>query len=237
MYTEARPLNGPSDGPPALRLRAYRAIRDAIISTELHAGQSLQEHALAVWLGMSRTPVREALRQLTTEGLIESPSPRRLIVAELSAQSVREAYLAIEALEGVMSRQAAERHAEDSDAAIEHALHAMVQATEAGDFEAWIAADNALHQQVHAAAGNRRVTEILDALYVSIERVRHMHLRDGSDVERLRIGYQEHVQYAAPIFARQPGDAERLARELFAHAREQTLSLLDRWVTPLRRVF
>ena len=113
----------------------------------------------------------------------------------------------------------------------------MGEATEAGDFEAWIAADNALHQQVHAAAGNRRIAEILDSLYVSIERVRHMHLRDGSRIERLRDGYEEHVLYVAPIFARQPVEAERHARELFANAREQTLSLLDRWVTPLRRVF
>jgi len=237
MYTEAGTLNAPADGAPARRLRAYHAIRDAIVRTELYAGQSLREHALAEWLGMSRTPVREALRQLTAEGLIESPSPRRLIVAELSAQSVREAYLAIEALEGVMSRQAAERESGESDQPIEGAVQAMREATQAGDFEAWIAADNELHLQVHVAAGNRRITEILDSLYVSIERVRHMHLRDGSRVERLRDGYEEHVAYAAPILARDPPEAERAARLLFANAREQTLSLLDRWVTPLRRVF
>jgi len=207
------------------------------MSTELYAGQSLQEHALAEWLGMSRTPVREALRQLTAEGVIESPSPRRLIVAELSAQSVREAYLAIEALEGVISRQAAERSAAESDLPIEAAVHAMRKATEAGDFEAWIAADNSVHEQVHRAAGNRRITEILNALYVNIERVRHMHLREGSRIERLHDGYQEHLAYVAPILAREPREAEAQARQLFANAREQTLSLLDRWVTPLRRVF
>lgn len=237
MYTEASTLSPASDGAHGRRLQAYRAIRDAIMRTELYAGQSLQEHALAEWLGMSRTPVREALRQLTAEGLIESPSPRRLIVAELSAQSVREAYLAIEALEGVMSRQAAERSDADSDLTIQGALRAMGEATEAGDFEAWIAADNAVHQQVHAAADNRRITEILDSLYVSIERVRHMHLRDGSRIERLSDGYEEHLAYVAPILAREPHEAESRARQLFAHAREQTLSLLDRWVTPLRRVF
>jgi DNA-binding GntR family transcriptional regulator len=232
MYTEPTGL-----GVPARRQRAYHAIREAIFRTELQAGQSLQEHALAEWLGMSRTPVREALRQLSAEGLIESPSPRRLIVAELSAQSVREAYLAIEALEGLMSRQAAELGTDDTDLPITGALDAMLQATEAGDFDAWIAADNALHQHVHAAAGIRRVTEILEGLYRSIERVRHMHLRDGSQVERLRAGYHEHEVYVTPILGRQPAQAEYAARVLFANAREQTLSLLDRWVTPLRRVF
>jgi DNA-binding GntR family transcriptional regulator len=236
MYTSIPPLSG-RDGPPARRHQAYQAIRAAIVSTDLQAGQSLQEHVLAEWLGMSRTPVREALRQLTAEGLIESPSPRRLIVAELSAQSVREAYLAIEVLEGVTSRQAAEHGTSETDLSIEAAMRAMDLATQSGDFDAWIAADNTLHQHVHAVADNRRIREILDSLYVSIERVRHMHLREGSRVERLRDGYHEHLAYVAPILARQPPEAERLARELFAHAREQTLSLLDRWVTPLRRVF
>jgi hypothetical protein len=61
-------------------------------------------------------------------------------------------------------------------------------------------------------------------------------LRDGSRVERLGDGFQEHVAYVAPILAGQPVEAEQQARLLFANAREQTLSLLDRWVTPLRRV-
>jgi len=65
---------------------------------------------------------------------------------------------------------------------------------------------------VHVAAGNRRVTEILEGLYRSIERVRHMHLRDGSEVERLRAGYQEHEVYVTPILGRQPAQAEHEAR-------------------------
>ena len=224
---------------PALdrRWQAYHAIREAIIRTELHAGQSLQENALAEWLGMSRTPIREALRQLTAEGLVEQPHPRRLVVAELSAQSVSEAYLAIEALEGVLSRQAAQLGTAGDDAALTAALEAMRAATGAGDFDAWIVADNALHAAVHVASGNRRITEILDSLYRTIERVRHMHLREGSRVERLRDGCSEHVEYVAPILARQPELAEQQARVLFGNAREQTLSLLDRWVVPLRRVF
>jgi DNA-binding GntR family transcriptional regulator len=113
----------------------------------------------------------------------------------------------------------------------------MQAATDDGNFDAWIAADDALHKAVHDAAGNRRASEILDSLYRTIERVRHMHLRDGSHVERLQAGFAEHVVYAAPILNRQPAEAEKLARALFAEAREQTLSLLDRWVTPLRRAF
>jgi DNA-binding GntR family transcriptional regulator len=238
MYTKRRTLKRPVAEPDlARRWRAYHAIREAIARTELHAGQSLQEHALAEWLGMSRTPVREALRQLTAEGLIEQRQPRRLVVAELSAQSVREAYLAIEVLEGVLSRQAAEIGSPDGFAAISAALDAMRAATEAGDFDGWIVADNALHAAVHAASGNHRITEILDSLFRTIERVRHMHLREGSRVERLRDGCVEHVEYVGPILARQPAEAESQARLLFANAREQTLSLLDRWVVPLRRVF
>lgn len=222
---------------PARRLHAYHTIRQAIVSMEFQAGQTLQEAALADWLGMSRTPVREALRQLAAEGLVEWPEPRRLIVSELSARSVREAYLSIEVLEGLASREAAEAGTPESRGSIQVALDQMQAATLAGNFVAWIAADDALHTAVHAGAGNRRASEILDSLYRTIERVRHMHLRDGSHVERLQAGFDEHVDYVAPILDGQPAEAERRARALFAEAREQTLSLLDRWVTPLRRAF
>ena len=158
-------------------------------------------------------------------------------MTELSSQSVREAYLSIEVLEGLASREAATLGTPQSWARIQTCLDQMRAGTDDGDFEAWIAADNALHTAVHAAADNRRASEILDSLFRTIERVRHMHLRDGSRVERLRAGFQEHVDYIAPILASQPVEAELQARMLFANAREQTLSLLDRWVTPLRRVF
>ncbi|MEA3058739.1 MAG: hypothetical protein QOE50_151 [Sphingomonadales bacterium] len=238
MYTNnhARLAEAPNPTP-ARRLHAYHTIRQAIVSMELQAGQTLQEAALAEWLGMSRTPVREALRQLAAEGLVEWPEPRRLIVSELSAQSVREAYLSIEVLEGLASREAAEHGPPEFGAHLQAALNEMQAATDDGNFDAWIAADDALHKAVHDAAGNRRASEILDSLYRTIERVRHMHLRDGSHVERLQAGFAEHVVYAAPILNRQPAEAEKLARALFAEAREQTLSLLDRWVTPLRRAF
>lgn len=204
---------------------------------ELQAGQQLQENALADWLGMSRTPIREALRQLVVEGLVESVQPRRLVVAELSARSVREAYLLIEVLEGLASREAAEIATPDADERMRAALERMQIATREADFDAWIISDNALHQVVHETAANRRASEVLDSLYGTIERVRHMHLRDGSRIERLQAGLDEHVDYIAPILAREPQEAELRARALFAAAREQTLSLLDRWVTPLRRAF
>jgi DNA-binding GntR family transcriptional regulator len=238
MYTNNASLAEAANGvAPARRQQAYQAIREAIVRMELQPGQTLQEHALAVWLGMSRTPIREALRQLAAEGFVESPQPRRLIVAELSAQSVREAYLSIEVLEGLASREAARLGTPESCARIQSALDQMEAATAAGDFDAWMTADNGLHQAVHDAAQNRRASELLDSLYRTIERVRHMHLRDGSHVERLRSGFDEHVDYIAPIVDAQPNEAELRARHLFAHAREQTLSQLDRWVTPLRRVF
>src|SRR5579859_1081443 len=175
MYTNnhARLAEAPN-AIPARRLHAYHTIRQAIVSMELQAGQTLQEAALADWLGMSRTPVREALRQLAAEGLVEWPEPRRLIVSELSAESVSEAYLSIEVLEGLASRQAAELGTPESLGSIQAALDQMQAATRAGNFDAWVAADNALHTAVHAAAGNRRASELLDSLYRTIERVRHM---------------------------------------------------------------
>src|SRR5688500_13982070 len=94
---------------PDLATRAYQGIRGAILDLSLQPGQALQEVALASWLGTSRTPVREAIRRLQSEGLVEGSTSRGVVVAQVSVDDVANAYLVLELLEGLAGRLAAQR--------------------------------------------------------------------------------------------------------------------------------
>ncbi|HYD66895.1 GntR family transcriptional regulator [Azospirillum sp.] len=102
--------------------RAYRRIHEAIQGGQLKPGARVREAEIAGWLGLSRTPVREALGRLESQGLLVHEPRRGLIVAELDHQMVTELYLMREVLEGTAAALAA-RHASDAEIA---ALRDMV---------------------------------------------------------------------------------------------------------------
>jgi DNA-binding GntR family transcriptional regulator len=217
-------------------IEAYRAIRNAILSRKIQPGESLREDDLADMLEMSRTPVREALRQLVAEGIVER-SERRIVVAELSVDAVRDAYDCIEVLEGLAGRLAATRATADMVASIQGALDDMGSASDRVDSSAWIEADFRFHEAIHIASGNERLLQQLSALYATIERVRHLYLLDGDQAERLAYATGIHREIIAPIVAGDADAAERVLRQVFASARDDNLGLLGRWVLPLRAKF
>lgn len=225
----------PRDG--ELAARAYRVIRDAILSAELQPGQLLQEAALAEWLGISRTPVREALRRLQTEGLVASSSSRGLVVAQISVEDVEHAYRVIEVLEGLSSRMAAERLDDQGAAHLRQLLEAMRAAASSGDLDEWARTDRDLHDHVRAVAANPKLDQVAGLVYPTVERVRNLYLREGTEPDRLARITREHCDLGAAILDRDPARAETLARRLFADAGRDNVRLLRQWVVPLRRSF
>src|SRR5574340_1117707 len=94
---------------PSLRERVYRALRDALVAGELAPGERLRDQELAARLGVSRTPVREALQRLEDEGLVET-APRALTrVTPLAAVAAREAFPVVAALHALAARHGAPR--------------------------------------------------------------------------------------------------------------------------------
>jgi DNA-binding GntR family transcriptional regulator len=220
-----------------LARRAYQAIRAAILDLSFQPGQQLQESFLAKWLGTSRTPVREAIRRLAGEGLIEISATRRVVVAQVSVADVENAYLVIEVLEGLSSRLAAERLT-DADAAALAILLDQMQATATDpDVEGWIKVDARLHETIREIAANPKLTQTANLVYPTIERVRNTFLREGPEPDRLALATADHRALGEAILARDAARAEELARRLFAKARQDNVRLLQRWVAPLRRSF
>lgn len=228
---------GPSVQAGDLATTAYRRIRDAILRLEFQPGQRLQEVEIASWLGISRTPVREAFRRLQAEGLLQSLATRGVVVAEVSIEDVDDAYRVIEMLEALASRLAAERLTVDGAAAIRALLGQMQEAAAATELERWARVDVDLHAAIRTVAANAKLTQVADLVYPVIDRVRHLHLREGSEPERLAAETAAHRRLGEAILAQDGALAEQLVRALFAKARLDNVRLLRRWVAPLRRNF
>jgi DNA-binding GntR family transcriptional regulator len=141
---------------------AYQELRHRIITKQLKPGQRLPEVNIAVQMGVSRTPVREALRRLASEGLV-------LIIpnsgARLAAPTIREiedTFLVREQLECLAIRLAAERIGERHLRRIEEALVEEARAIEDKDLETYLEVNEAFHKTVADASGNRVLSEYVE---------------------------------------------------------------------------
>ena len=183
--------------------RAYAVIRDMILSGEMASGAQLGEEALAEKCGVSRTPVRDALRRLESEMLVARSDTQRTFVAEWSLHDVRDAFDLRAMLEGFAARRAAERM---TDELLERLRDANVQIAQAiaqsrPDVPGFIEGNRVFHAAILDAAGSRRLVAQLGALVEQpvVWRTAHHY---GPDA--LHRSWSEHEELIA-AFARQDG--------------------------------
>jgi len=188
----------------------YSALRERILSGELPRGTKLRQASLAEELGVSRTPLREALRRLATEGLVEFSPNRGATVSELDFGDMRHAWSARVALEPGAARLAAERRDDDAIASMREAVAEQRRVGE--DRDASFAANRRFHLQLAAASGNPHLTRFAEMLWVP---------RIGVPIYQAQaVGPQgaqrwadEHEQIVEAIAAGDGDAAERLTRE------------------------
>jgi DNA-binding GntR family transcriptional regulator len=137
---------------------ATRILRDKILAGDLDPGTKLNQHHLAAELGMSRIPVRDALRSLASEGLVEVRAHTTAVVSSLSTRDLQELYELRIAIEPSLGRLAVpgltERHLEE----MQEFLHAL-EGTEATTD--WLALNNRFHETMYSAAGRRRSLDMV----------------------------------------------------------------------------
>jgi DNA-binding GntR family transcriptional regulator len=172
----------------------------------------LDEQTLARRFGVSRTPIREALLQLQSSGLIQFHANRGAFVAELSSTDVLEMYELRTEIEAICGRLAAHRATPDTVVALGRALQACERAAEANDLEAYFAANDQFHEVIYAMAGNKQLAQTAGSLYRRLKFFRHIQL---SDPNRIVVSLAEHRAIVAAISAR---DAERAEAVLKDHA-------------------
>src|SRR4051812_26284732 len=152
----------------------YERIREAILEGTLPPGATMSQVALADELGISRTPLREALRMLQTEGLIEAERNRRVRVAAVSPQDLEALCVMRVTLEAEAIRLAVPRMTAEDLARLEGCMAEMAHFAEAKDYRRWVLPHQAFHRGLTAQAGER-FAGVLAQLFDHAERYRRMH--------------------------------------------------------------
>jgi GntR family transcriptional regulator, rspAB operon transcriptional repressor len=155
--------------------QVYRRVREAILEGEIAPGTIMSQVALADELGVSRTPLREALRMLQSEGLVDAQANRRVTVRPVSATDLEELVVIRVALETEAIRLSVGRLAPEEVAALEGRLAEMTHYAEAKDYQRWQGPHSAFHRGLTAPAG-ARVNALLAQLSDHAERYRRMHI-------------------------------------------------------------
>lgn len=150
---------------------AYERIRDWILDGTLAPGEPLRDEALAEALGMSRTPIRDALHRLEEDGLVFTAATRRTYVSEVTIKQAREIYPILGALEALAVRLALPHIGAEAFDAMRAANADLANALEAGDSAAATAADEAVHRAFVAHCGNDELIAMLDDLHCKIRRI------------------------------------------------------------------
>jgi len=207
--------------------RAYRRIHEAIQAGQFKPGTRVRETEVAAWLGLSRTPVREALGRLESQGLLVHEARRGLTVAELDHQMVTELYLMREVLEGTAAALAA-RHASDAEIA---ALWDMVKADRAlGGDVARLAHNNRLfHDALYRGSHNRYLIRSCNSLRESLALLGPTTLALD---QRSETALDEHEAVVSAIERHDPKAAEEAARAHIRNAHRLRLRLMFELESP-----
>ncbi|WP_210363239.1 GntR family transcriptional regulator (plasmid) [Rhizobium sp. T1470] len=205
-----------------LRDHVHRTLRAAILSGRFGANERVNERQLADQLGVSTTPIKEALRQLETEGLVEA-LPRRGVLIRFNSGWAEEMILARAALESMIAHLAAKRISKTEADTLEVIVVQMKTATAAGSPDELIALNETFHDQIHVSsrcAYLARMIERQQFYDASIRRVIH------SDPQERDKALSEHAAIAAAIICGNSDKAERVMRDHVVRSGETYLKIV-----------
>lgn len=196
---------------PPLTERVTARLRDLIVQDELKPGERIRERELAERLAVSRTPLREALKGLAAEGLVELSPNRSATVANPEPQEIRDLLEVLGGIEGLAGELAAARAGEDEIAEIRALHHEMLAAYSRKDRLAYFKANQAIHGAIVAAGANPALVDVHRRLNARLYRVRY---RSNLRNTRWHTAIEEHEAILEALEAR---DSRRLADTMRAH--------------------
>ena len=182
-----------------LREVVFLTLRKAILKGELQPGERLMEIALANRLGVSRTPVREAIRMLEHEGLVVMKPRRGAQVAKITEQELNDVLEVRKSLEMLAASKACERMTEEDMEAMRDAAEEFrkLALDPSCDLTALTEADVAFHDTIYSGTGNRRLIQILENLREQMYRFRFEYMKDASIRESLILEHEEIMRAVA----------------------------------------
>lgn len=212
---------------PPVKLDSYKplrevvceALREAIMNGTLSPGERLMEIQLAEDLGVSRTPVREAIRRLEMEGFLVMVPRRGTYVSDLSIKDINEVFEIRTSLDVLAAGLAAERITEEELEQLERLLVQIGEYIDIGDVDKVVEADGQFHDILYQASRNDRLVGIINNLREQFTRFRSISMAYPG---RLKNTLDEHRQLVEAIASHDPENAQKCAREHMENA-EQTL--------------
>jgi DNA-binding GntR family transcriptional regulator len=206
-------------GTASLREQVYRQLEDAILSGRYAPGENLTECAIAETLGVSRTPVREAIRQLDQEGLVDFVPNKGAVVKVLSEDDVRDIGEIRTNIEGIAARRAATAIKPEQLAALEALIREEISQTSRGAVDQLTQIDSRFHEIIFEASGSRLLNRTLRSFHHAIRQARHLSLRGAHRAEKTLAEHQ------ALLDALRAGDARQAEALMVRHVRNATRNI------------
>lgn len=200
-----------------LRDVVFENLREAIVEGTLTPGKRLMEIQLAEQLGVSRTPVREAIRKLELEGLVVMIPRKGAYVSNISLKDVVEVLEIRASLEGLAAYLAAERISDEGIAKLEKIAQEFDQYKEEDNLEELLKKDTEFHECIFKATGNNKLHQMINMLWEQVYRFRFMYISDQQSTININ---QEHQMILEAIKSRNSELAKKYAKEHIEKAEE-----------------
>ena len=201
----------------SLRGRVFHRLRDDILNGKYGENDELKEVAISEELGVSRTPVREAFRQLELEGLIQIIPNKGAYVTGITEKDVKDIYMIRSLLEGLCARWATEHITPEQMEEMEENVYLAKFHSQKGHSEQLTALDNRFHEIMYEACNSKMLEHQLKDYHEYVMRVRKKTL---ADVKRSTKSNEEHEQIMEAIKAKDAERAEQLANRHMINAYE-----------------
>lgn len=189
----------------------HQAIADDIVHGRLLPGTSLDETGLAAAFGVSRTPTREALRQLEAIGLVEARARRGAVVASVSERRLDDMFAVMAEVEALCARWSAVNMTASERRGLLAVHQSSARLVAAGDREAYVEANNRFHETIYRGSHNGFLVELTLSVRTRVAPFRRAQFET---LGRLAASHFEHGRVCEAI---QRGDGDRAAREMLAH--------------------
>ncbi len=203
-----------------LRDVVFKTLRRGILTGELKPGERLMEIHLANRLGVSRTPIREAIRKLELEGLVTMIPRRGAEVANTTEKNLKDVLEVRQALESLAIELACERITPENKEALREKLNQVEEAARTGDSSAIASADVAFHDAIVEASGNVRLTQLVSNLGEQMYRYRFEYIKDES--KHPQIMSEHRIMYESIL----EGDKVKAARIVKTHIDNQEEAIM-----------
>ncbi len=208
-----------------LREVIFNTLREAIIVGELKPGERLMEVQLAEKMGVSRTPVREAIRKLELEGLVSMVPRKGAHVADLSVKDIMDVLEVRATLDGLATMLSANRITDEEFKELKHVHGQFANYVEKDNLQGSIKKDVEFHDIIYRSSRNDKLIQIANNLREQVQRFRVIYLKDYSSPKDI---VREHAEIIDAILKKDPEASRRVAQKHIKNQEETIIKAIKR---------